>query len=188
MRRCLGGWNSLSCTHRGKANALFAPLLQVTSTILFPTEPAASPSTCTGCSILTHTPPAWTRSRSLPWQTCLLFKEPKPAGQGEAGRGQTGGHRPAQGSAAASLPRAPRCRPRCRGRRPSSLSALGRSPRQEGGSSSPWLCRGGALRGNPGRAGRARLTQCGLGQEAVAEAELWRLRPCAGGRSPAFRP
>lgn len=142
----------------GKANALFAPLLRVTSTTLFPTEPVASLSTRTRNSILTHTAPAWTRSRSLPWQTFLLFKEPKPSGQGVG--------RPRTDRQTARPREVQRCRlpalctpdtsprPRRRGHRASSLSLLVRSADKEGGEKQPFVVpgRGGGIPGR--RAGR----------------------------------
>lgn len=182
---------------------MFVPLLRVTSTILFLTEPVSTVSTCTRNSILTHTPPGWTGSLSLPWQTCLLFKEPKPTGQGrrQAQDRRAGDARPREVQRCHLPPlSAPGAgpRPRCCAHRhfpppgaPALPRALLRSPGQGGrAEAAPGAAGAGRRRGNPGQAGRARLSQCGQGQEEEeeAEAEPWRLRLCAGRRSVAFRP
>lgn len=172
---------------------LFAPVLRVTSTMLFPTEPAASVSTCTRNSILTHTAPGWTRSLSLPWQARLLFEEPKPAGQGrrQARDRAAGTARPRE---AHSAPLGAGPDPAAVPSAPSPGSELQRCPghRGEAGRGSPGRAGAGRRRGNPGQAGWARLTQCGPRpeeeEEEVAEAGPRCLRLCSGRPSVAFRP
>lgn len=143
----------------------------MTSTILFLTEPVSTVSTCTRNSILTHTPPGRTGSLSLPWQTCLLFKEPKPTGQGrrQAQDRRAGDARPREVQRChlppLSTPGAGP-RPRCCAHRhfpPPGAPALPR-PRRAG-RGSPWRCRGGAAAGESraGGPGAAESVRPGAG-------------------------